>query len=244
VIKLKPLTLALLCAGLLNSVAPAALAQTVEAIVFAAEAKSETVDGSITGQDYADYVVSGTAGQVLSVTLSSENASVNFNVLPPGDIEALFIGSIYGPEFAGRLPVDGDYTIRVYQMGAAASDGQSNGFSLDVGMDAVTLPEQEDAVVVGTDYNATGTLTCSFEASPDWPACDFGVQRQDGGAASVFVTTPSGFVRQLDFDGAGAVTAPGSDAGLEVTVEGDETVVNLNSGEEVYRVPDAVISGG
>lgn len=230
-----------LFAALMGSVAPV-WAQTSEAVSVADKATTN-VEGTISGEDSADYVVTAKAGQVLSVTLTSADASVNFNVLPPGSEEALFIGSIYGTDYVGRIPDDGDYTIRVYQMGAASSDGLDNAYTLEIGLDVKTLPEQEDAVVEGTDFNATGTLPCTFEANPDAPECDFGVKREGGGVASVFITTPNGFVRQLDFAADGTVTVPGSDAPVAAAVQGEDTVVNLNKGEEVYRVKDIIILG-
>ncbi|KKB77311.1 hypothetical protein VW29_18265 [Devosia limi DSM 17137] len=231
----------MLAAMLMGSVAPI-MAQTSE-VVAIADAATTSVEGTISGEDYIDYVVSAKAGQVLSAGLTSVDKSVNFNVLPPQGDEALFTGSIYGTDYVGRIPEDGDYTIRVYQMGAAASEGLDNDFTLELGLDVESLPEQEDAIVEGTDYNATGTLPCTFEANPDAPECTFGVRRAGDGAASVFVTTPNGFVRQLDFAADGKVTAPGSDAPIEAVVQGEDTVVNINKGEEVYRVKDIIVLG-
>lgn len=231
----------LLAAMLMGSVAPV-VAQTSQ-VVNIADAATTRVEGTIGGEDYIDYVVGARAGQILSATLTSVDASVNFNVLPPLGDDALFIGSIYGTDYVGRLPDDGDYTIRVYQMGAAASEGFDNDFTLELGLDVESVPEQEDAVVEGTDYNATGTLPCTFEADPDAPECAFGVRRAGDGAASVFITTPNGFVRQLDFATDGGVRAPGSDAPIDAVVQGEDTVVNLNRGEEVYRIKDIIVLG-
>ncbi|ODT65048.1 MAG: hypothetical protein ABS75_32925 [Pelagibacterium sp. SCN 63-23] len=227
------LTLALSTTG-------AVLAQAVQQVEFVAEAK---ISGSIKGKEFADYVLAGAAGQVLSVTLEATNPSVNFNVLPLGNPEAIYIGSINGPEFVGRLPSGGEYTIRVYQLGAAADAGTGNDFTLHIGFDAVTLPEQEDALVEGTDFNAMGQLPCSFEANVEATVCEFGVQRGEDGAANIFVTTPSGFVRELAVDADGSMNAPGLDGALETAQEEDSTVVTINEGEEVYTVPEVVYLG-
>lgn len=218
-------------------------AQATVPVEITNDAKTTEITGTVVGDGYVDYTLSAMSGQVLSVTLATDNLSVNFNVLPEGNPEAIYIGSIEGPEFVGRLPADGSYTIRVYQLGAAADGGTESEFTLTVGVDAVTMPEQEDALVEGTDFNATGSLPCTFEANPDAPPCAFGVKRDGAGGATVFVTTPSGFVRELVFATDGTVTTPGSDKPVTTTASEGDYVVDINDGEEVYRVPDVVVAG-
>ncbi|SFZ84655.1 hypothetical protein SAMN02983003_2139 [Devosia enhydra] len=239
-----PGLLALWLAVPLGMTPTAGLAQAdLGVLSFVAGANSTEISGTIAGDGYASVFIDAAAGQVLSVSLASPSASVNFNVLPEGNPEAIYIGSIYGPDYVGRIAEAGRYEIRVYQLGAASSEGREASFSLAIGLNAVTLPEQEDALVEGTDFHATGALTCRFEASPDASDCAFGVRRLGGGTASLFITLPSGFVRQLDFASDGAVTAPSAALALSATRDGDETIVTLGADAEIYTVPDVVISG-
>ena len=62
------------------------------------------------------------------------SSSTDFNVLPPGSDEAIFIGSTLGNTFEGALPAKGKYTIRVYQMGSAAKSSKAHAFTLEVGI--------------------------------------------------------------------------------------------------------------
>jgi heat shock protein HslJ len=58
---------------------------------------------------------------------------VYFNVLPPGSETALVNSSITGNQpWSGTLPADGDYTVRVYLMRAAARQGVKADHTLKV----------------------------------------------------------------------------------------------------------------
>lgn len=114
--------------------APLVIAQEAHTVHFSRGTTGATIHGSITGGDFVDYRLSAGQGQAMDVIVSPE--TVYFNVLAPGSSgEALFNSSINGNEFGESLPVDGTYTIRIYQMGAAASEGKSHKFTLDIGID-------------------------------------------------------------------------------------------------------------
>lgn len=105
-------------------------AQTVEAVRLDDVANGVTLEASLTGSEYRDYLVSGAAGQTLSISLETDG-SAYFNVLPPGSTgEAVYNGSIYGNETRQDLAVAGDYAVRVYLMGADRSDDRSVGYAL------------------------------------------------------------------------------------------------------------------
>lgn len=70
-----------------------------------------------------DYQLRAGAGQTMRVAIRSDNASNYFNVSAPGADEALFIGAMSGEAFSGVLPIDGDYTVRVYLMRNEARRG-------------------------------------------------------------------------------------------------------------------------
>lgn len=108
-------------------------AQETHAVHFSAGTSSATIHGTVKGDDYVDYQLAANASQQMKVSLNPE--SVYFNVMPPGSSgEAIFIGSQEGGAFSGTLSAAGTYTVRVYQMGAAASGGKSHKFTLDIGV--------------------------------------------------------------------------------------------------------------
>ena len=94
-----------------------------------------SVKGQVKGpdNDARDYVLRARAGQAMSVSLSSSSTSIYFNVLAPGSQEALFAGQrMGGSSWSGKLPADGDYTVRVYLNRAAARQGKSASYTLKV----------------------------------------------------------------------------------------------------------------
>ncbi|MFC3713237.1 hypothetical protein ACFOMD_11675 [Sphingoaurantiacus capsulatus] len=89
-----------------------------------------TAKGSLKGDQFVDYVLAGTEGHTLSVAMTTTNRSAYFNLTAPGSDTALFIGSIDGGKFSGKLPVTGDYRLRVYLMRSAARRGDSADYRL------------------------------------------------------------------------------------------------------------------
>jgi hypothetical protein len=83
-------------------------------------------------------VVAATAGQTLTVSMAigeyDGTGNAYFNVLPPGSTgEAIHNGSVSGPLITDMaLPVDGDYTIRIYQMGSDADVGKTTAYEITV----------------------------------------------------------------------------------------------------------------
>lgn len=120
--------------AIMISATPAVMAQEAHTVHFSRGTTGATIHGSITGDDYVDYRLSAGQGQFMDVMATPE--TVYFNVLAPGSSgEALFNSSINGNEFGESLAADGTYTIRIYQMGAASSEGKSHKFTLDIGID-------------------------------------------------------------------------------------------------------------
>jgi len=91
-----------------------------------------SIKGHIKGRETIDYVLRAKAGQTMTVNLETSHTGAYFNVLPPGSNEAIFIGQVAGPKFEGKLPKDGDYTIRVYLVRAAARRSESAKYTLTV----------------------------------------------------------------------------------------------------------------
>lgn len=115
---------------------------------------------------------------------------------------------------------------------------------------APASPETEDALVEGTEYNATTIMDCGFDNKPPTQSCNAGVKRNWGedGTSLVEVTKPDGskraiFVRGTEPYGADSAQADGS-AGWEfnTTREGDQVTVKF--GPETYVIVDALITGG
>ena len=107
-----------------------------------------------------------------------------------------------------------------------------------------------DALVAGTDYNATTILDCGFGGKPPTQSCDAGIKRNWGedGTHLVEVVKPDGRKRALFFTGtkptgADSAQADGS-AGWDFasTREGDRVTVKF--GPETYVIVDAMIEGG
>jgi len=99
---------------------------------FKIGASQDSIQGHIKGRETIDYVLRAKAGQTRSVNLKTSHTGAYFNVLPPGSKEAIFIGQVAGKNFEGKLPKDGDYTIRVYLVRSAARRGESAKYTLTV----------------------------------------------------------------------------------------------------------------
>jgi hypothetical protein len=105
-----------------------------EEIHFKKGTSAATLEGKIKGYQTVDYQLRARQGQSITVDFKPSNLSAYFNVLPPGSETALFIGSTSGNHYAGELPADGLYTIRVYLMRSAARRNETATYTLDVGV--------------------------------------------------------------------------------------------------------------
>ena len=175
-----PITLRRLILALTLGLAGAlpAAAQDVVDIRFAPGTSGATINGTIVGQEYIDYVLGARAGQRMNVDLTvtgtNGNGSANFNILPAGqDFPALYNSSNEGTSGSVLLPETRDWAIRVYLMGNDADTGKTVGYSIDVSIDGSSgqaagggtglLPE-EDFFVVNVSGN--GTLNVRNDPRP------------------------------------------------------------------------------
>jgi len=100
---------------------------------FKKGASQASIQGHIKGRETIDYILRARAGQTMTVNLKTSHPGTYFNLLPPGSSnEAIFIGQVAGSHFEGKLPQDGDYTIRVYLIPAAARRNESAKYTLTV----------------------------------------------------------------------------------------------------------------
>lgn len=229
-----------------------------QAVHFHAGASSATLSGRIKGDESADYRLQAKAGQTMIVSLTTDSGANSFNVLPPGSDAAIGRGDTSGNAWEGTLPVDGEYTVRVYQMRSAARRNETANYTLTVGISgasAGTAPigaaPTGDAKVAGTPYHATGQVPCSVGTDPKGSAkCSFGVVRGGPGNADVYLAPPGYDVTLhpnevetvLIFRG-NAVSS--RDPGQRVTAEkvGDVWSIGVDN-FHFYRIFEAVIVGG
>ncbi|MCC8998110.1 MAG: DNA breaking-rejoining protein [Candidatus Contendobacter sp.] len=121
----KTVVLALTGIGFLAAPSWAEDAIRKELIRFTKGATQATLKARIKGDEDVDYTLRAKAGQTMTVTLKTSNPMNYFNVLPPDTDEALFVGQDGSGRFEGKLPKDGDYTIRVYLIRSAARRNES-----------------------------------------------------------------------------------------------------------------------
>ncbi len=115
-----------------------ALAQERVDVSFDRGASSTTINGTVRGNEYIDYVVNARGGQTmvvsLAVTGTNGNGSAYFNILPAGqDYGGPYTGSSDDDRRAEiTVPSDGDWAIRVYLMGNDRDTDKTVGYSIDV----------------------------------------------------------------------------------------------------------------
>jgi hypothetical protein len=114
---------------------------------------------------------------------------------------------------------------------------------------ATQLPEpapSEDALVPGTTFNATGSITCVRSADASMQSCDFGVTRSGGGNGTLTVFWPDGGTRVIFFESGTPAyfDQSAADDGKEMTVTQDVDTFIVMIGDERFEIPEAVITGG
>lgn len=119
-----------------SAFALAAAAQEIrtEMVEAAAATAGVVLSGQIKGDNTAEYIVNGAAGQILSVDLLSDNGGLNFNIAPKGAAEALFMGATSGMVADVTLPAAGDYVVQVYLMRSAARRDEAAAYTLGIGL--------------------------------------------------------------------------------------------------------------
>lgn len=222
-----------------------ALAQQQVVVSFAKGTSSQTLKGSIKGDQSRDYIVDARAGQTLTVDFKPSNASAYFNVIAPGADSAMFIGSTEGNRFSGPLTTSGGHTVQVYLMRNAARRNEVANYTLTIGVTgaAAAAPRpSHDALVAGTNYNATAEVPCITAADAPKGRCKAGVMRMAGGEATVELQTPDGGQRHIYFKN-GRPDSSDANAPMRATRQGDINIIRIGT-VEVYEIPDAFVVGG
>lgn len=110
-----PVFIILLCATV-----SAAQSKRVD-VKFRAGASSGTYANTVTGYGTTDFYVKALAGQQFSARLTSSNRFLYFVVLKNAEtVEAVSDDAREQTEWAGSLPEDGTYVVRVYLVRAEA----------------------------------------------------------------------------------------------------------------------------
>ena len=218
-----------------------------ERVSFAKGASAATIKGQIKGDADVDYVVRAAAGQTISVSLKVSNRANYFNVLPPGSAGvAMYVGQT-GEAYTGMLPADGDYTVRVYLVRAAARRNEVSTYELTIGVTGqalAPLPASKDALVPGTPFHARGPVTCLAmpygDAKPQ--QCEGSVIRLGHDGTATVEIRSQGLTRRILFVKGKAVASDSAEK-MTVSRKGDVTVVKFESGE-FHEIVDAMIVGG
>lgn len=108
---------------------------------------------------------------------------------------------------------------------------------------------QGDALVAGTNHNATARIACAGYKGAGAGQCEAGVIRGGETGTTVEVKLPDGTERAIFFNPDGSflsfstAEADGTAAmAISSRKEGDITIAKL--GSEVYEIPDAFVTGG
>jgi hypothetical protein len=217
-----------------------------ERVQFKPGTTSAVIEGSINGYETVDYVLNAREGQYMNVSMATDNGANYFNILMPGENEeAMFNSSMGENQFEGILPKSGDYKLRVYMMRNAARENQVANYRLEMIItDQGKSSTKGDAVVEGTNYNATGDVSCSMSSSQPTGSCPFGVTREGNGNGLVTITKPDGSTRGIFFENGNAIGYDKSEADsgeFSAEKQGDLNIIYI--GEERYEIPEVVIFG-
>ena len=221
-----------------------------ERVSFAKGATSAIINGRVKGYSDVDYLVRGGAGQTILVSLKRSNRSNYFNVLPPGSKDVAMYAGQTGEDFTGVLPTDGDYTIRVYVMRAAARRNESSNYTLTVrltGNALAPVPASQDALLPGTPFHASAKIPCvpyieKFREKKLGECEAFVIRRGFDGTATVEIPQENSVPRRILFVRGKPVA---SDSPFPVTYSrrDDRTIVTFDS-DERYEIPDSLVFGG
>jgi len=218
-----------------------------ERVQFKAGTEGTTIQGKIKGEQVVQYLIRANAGQNMSVSLLSDNGGASFNIFAPGKVPgkdaAMVIGNNVGNAHEGILPADGDYTIQVGLTRNSARNNEVANYRLKILIS--NNYNQSDAKVPGTNYHATGNVTCSMGDGKPAGSCPFGVTRRGNGSADVTVTKPDGRKRIIFFEKGKAIGADTSQADPgEFSASKQDDIYIIRIGKERYEIFEAIIFGG
>ena len=222
----------------------------IERVQFEKGATSAVIKGRLKGYSGVDYLVRGGAGQTIAVSLKRSNLSNYFNVLLPGSSDVAMYAEQTGDKFKRVLPTDGDYTIRVYLVRAAARRNESSDYTLTISVSGKALapvPASKDAVIPGTPFHASAKIACVpyietlGEKKPQ--ECEaFVIRRGFDGTATVEIPQADSLTRRILFV-KGKPVASDSPYPVIHSRKDDLAIVTFDT-DERYEIPDALVFGG
>jgi len=221
-----------------------------ERIKFAKGATSAMIKGQVKGDADVDYLVRAGAGQTISVSLKPSNRSNYFNVLPPGSKDvAMHVGQT-GEDYTGVLPTDGDYTIRVYLVRAAARRNETSTYTLTVSVSGKALKPTAaavDAVIPGTAFHASAPIPClpyidTLRDKQPRQCEAFVIRRGFDGTATVEIPQENSVPRRILFV-KGQPVASDTFSPMAFSRNQYVTIVTFDTGE-YYEIPDMLVFGG
>ena len=222
----------------------------IERVQFKKGSTSAVIKGQVKGYSDVDYLVQAGAGQTITVSLKVSNRMNYFNVLPPGSKDVAMYAAQTGEDFNGVLPTDGDYTIRVYLIRAAARRNESSKYTLTVSVTGKALeptPASKDAVIPGTPFHASAKIACvpyieKFRDKKQLECEAFVIRRGFDGTATVEIPQENSVPRRILFV-KGKPVASDSPYPVVFSRKDDITIVIFDT-DERYEIPDALIFGG
>lgn len=108
---------------------------------------------------------------------------------------------------------------------------------------------QGDALVAGTNYNATAKIACAGYKGAAAGMCDAGVIRNGSDGTTVEVMLPDGTKRAIFFNPDGSflsfstAEADGT-AAMPISAQKKGDITTAKLGKETYEIPDAFVLGG
>ncbi|MFZ7093929.1 hypothetical protein [Primorskyibacter sp. 2E233] len=208
-----------------------------------------TLDISITGEtgdvvkgDFADGLQGGpdywavrTRGGALNLRQSASPAATIVVRLANGTpLRNLGCRMAEGRRWC-RFTTLSDPGFEGWAAGEFLIEGSGQGAAMQL-PDAIPIPSGgSDALVPGTEFNATGPIDCMRGQDGPTQSCTFGVKREGNGNGSVTVTFPDGAGRVIFFEKGNAVSYDQSqaDAGATMTVsrDGDNSIVFIGQAQ-------------
>ena len=110
-------------------------AQDIETkrVQFEKGKNSATIEAAIKGDQIIDYLLNAQKGQLMNVSMATDNGANYFNIMEPGEeYVAIFNGSTGENMFEGVLEKSGDYRVRVYLMRSAARRNEVANYRLEM----------------------------------------------------------------------------------------------------------------
>jgi hypothetical protein len=236
-----------------------------EIVKFDTGKSGTVIKQSIKGYETVVYKLSAKAGQSMKVAMIVDNSGAYFNIYAPGKGpggEAILTSDMVGQNGVSdinkaelSLPADGEYSISVYLVRAAARRNEVANYTLDIsigvggaasGETAVQLPIDLNATPVSQGFTATGIMPCARDAGQPMGQCNFGVKREADGNGMITIAWPDGGSRVIFYEDMTPMSFDKSqaDGDAEMTVSEESDLFTVRIGDQRFEFPEAIMAGG